>query len=54
VDTVEKVSTYDPEGLREKLIEANEDRQILKRDPTLVETKYWTTQAKALQQVVEF
>ncbi len=54
VDTVEKVSTYDPEGLREKLIEVNEDRQILKRHPTLVETKYWITQAKALQQVVEY
>jgi Domain of unknown function (DUF4332) len=54
VDTVEKVSTYDPEGLREKLIEVNEDRQILKRGPTLVETKCWITRAKALQQVVEY
>lgn len=54
VDTVDKVSTYDPEGLREKLIEVNEERQILKRHPTLVETRYWITQAKGLQQVVEY
>ena len=54
VDTVEEVSTYDPEGLRQRLMEVNEDRQILKRHPTLVETKYWITQAKALQKVVEY
>jgi hypothetical protein len=54
VDTVEKISTYDPEGLRQRLMEVNEDRQILRRHPTLVETKYWITQAKALQKVVEY
>jgi len=54
VDTVEKVSRYDPEGLRERIVEVNEERQILKRHPTLVETRYWVTQAKALQKVVEY
>ena len=53
-DTVEKVSRYDPEGLRERIIEVNEDKQILKRHPTLVETTYWVTQAKALPKVVEY
>lgn len=54
VDTVEKVSRYDPEELRERIMEVNEERQILKRHPTLVETRYWVTQAKALQKVVEY
>lgn len=54
VDTVEKVSSYDPEGLREKVVEVNEQRQILERHPTLAETRYWVTQAKALQRVVEY
>ena len=54
VDTVEKVSGYDPEGLRERVVEVNEQRQILKRHPTLVEARYWVTQAKALQKVVEY
>ena len=54
VDTVEKVSRYDAEGLRERLIEVNEERQILKRHPTLVETRYWVSQAKTLRKAVEF
>ena len=54
VDTVEKVSRYDPEGLRKRVVEVNEQRQILKRHPTLVETRYWVTQAKALQKIVEY
>ena len=54
VETVETVSGYDPEGLRERLVAVNEERQILKRHPTLVETQYWIRQAKALPQVVEY
>jgi len=54
VDTVEKVSQYDPEGLRERVMEVNEQRQMLRRHPTLVETRYWVTQAKALPKVVEY
>jgi hypothetical protein len=54
VDTVEKVSRYDPEGLREAVVAVNAQKQILKRHPTLVETRYWVTQAKALHKVVEY
>ena len=54
VNTVEELSRYDPEGLRERLIEVNEQRQILKRHPNLVETRYWVTQAKALPKFVEY
>jgi len=54
VDTVAKVSEYDPEGLRARLVEVNEQRRILKRHPTLVETGYWIAQAKELPKVVEY
>jgi hypothetical protein len=54
VDTVEVVSMCDPEDLRDRLVEVNEQRQILKRHPTLVETRYWISQAKALQKIVEY
>ena len=54
VDTAEKVSGQDPEKLREKLVEVNENLKILKRHPTLVETSYWITQAKALKRIVEY
>jgi len=54
VDTVEKVSDYDPQKLRDRLVEVNEHMKILKRHPTLVETNYWITQAKALKRIVEY
>ena len=54
VDTVEKVSDYDPQTLRDRLVEVNEHMKILKRHPTLVETNYWITQAKALKRIVEY
>lgn len=49
VDTVEKVAGCDPEELRERLVELNEQRQILGGHPTLIETRYWVKQAKDLQ-----
>jgi hypothetical protein len=54
IDTVEKVAMCDPKALRERLIEVNEEKEILKRHPTLVETTYWVTQAKELPRVLEF
>jgi len=54
VDTVEKVAGCDPAELRERLVELNEQRQIQGRHPTLVETRYWVTQAKDLPKVVEY
>jgi hypothetical protein len=53
-DTVENIARYDPERLRERLIEVNEERRILKRHPTLIETSYWVTQAKALPKIVNY
>jgi hypothetical protein len=54
VDTIEKVANYDPERLRERIIDVNVEKQILKRHPTLGETTYWVAQAKALPKVVKY
>jgi hypothetical protein len=54
IDTVEKVASRNPKGLRERLIEVNEEMKTLKRHPTLVETTYWITQAKDFPKVVEY
>jgi len=54
VDTIEKLSEFTAEELREKLIEVNEKKKILKRPPTLVETTYWIEQANKLLEKVEY
>ena len=54
VDTIRKLSKFSAEELREKLIEVNEKKRILKRPPTLVETTYWVEQASKLPQIVEY
>jgi len=54
IDTIEKLSTYDPEKLHERLVAVNSDKHILKRHPTIIEAKYWVTQAKNLEKLVEF
>jgi len=54
VDNVEKVALCNPEELYERLIKVNEEKKILKRHPTLVETTYWITQAKELPKVVDY
>lgn len=54
VDTIEKLSEFTAEELRKKLIEVNEEKKILKRPPTLVETTYWIEQANKLPEIVEY
>ena len=54
IDTIEKLSTCDPEKLHEKLITVNSEKHILKRHPTKNEAKYWVTQAKQLEKLVEY
>jgi site-specific recombinase XerD len=54
VDTIEKLSEFTAEDLREKLIEVNEKKKILRRPPTLVETTYWVEQANKLPEIVEY
>ena len=54
VDTIEKLSRFTPKELRKKLMKANEEKKILKRPPTLVETTYWVEQANKLRRMVEY
>jgi ribosomal protein L18E len=54
IDTIKKLSKFSAEELREKLIETNKKKKILKRPPTLVETTYWVEQANKLPETVEY
>jgi hypothetical protein len=54
VDTIEKLSELTAVELRRKLIEVNEEKKILKRPPTLVETTYWVEQANKMPEIVEY
>ena len=54
VDTIKKLSKFSAGELREKLIEVNEKKRILKKHPTLVETTYWVEQASKLPEIVEY
>lgn len=54
IDTLEKISTYDPVKLHEILMAVNSEKQILRRQPTIVETSYWVSQARELEKIIEF
>lgn len=53
IDSVGKLVQYDPERLRSTISAFNLEKRIMKRNPTLVETTYWITQAKKLPKIVE-
>jgi len=53
-DTIEKISKCDPEVFRQRLVTENKEKQILKRNPTLVEAKYWVAQARELDRLVKY
>jgi predicted flap endonuclease-1-like 5' DNA nuclease len=46
-DSRKKISEASPEDLYEKLIKANEDKEITKRPPTLREVEQWVDEAKS-------
>ena len=54
VDTVVELSRRNPENLHGKLLEANEEKKLVRRPPRLAEVKDWVEQAKKLQRKVEY
>ena len=54
VDTVVELSRRNPENLHGKLLEANEEKKLMRRPPRLAEVKDWVEQAKKLQRKVEY
>ncbi|MCK5239673.1 MAG: DUF4332 domain-containing protein [Candidatus Thorarchaeota archaeon] len=53
-DTIERIANEDPEILFEKLASYNKETKMMRRNPTLVETTFWVTQAKSLPIIIEY
>jgi len=54
VDTVVELSRRNPENLRAKLLEVNEEKKLVRRPPTLNAVRDWIEQAKRLPRKVEY
>lgn len=54
VDTVVELARRNPDNLFAKIIEINEEQQLVRRTPTLDNVKDWVEQAKQLPRKVEY
>jgi predicted flap endonuclease-1-like 5' DNA nuclease len=54
VDTVVELAQRRPENLQAKMTEVNEERNLVRRVPTLGEVSDWVEQAKALPRMVSY
>jgi len=53
VVSISELSIKDPEELHAKIIETNENKRLVKRDPRLSDVQSWIEQSKQLPVVVE-
>jgi len=54
VDTVIELSKRLPENLFKKMEEVNEEKELVRRTPTLTEVNKWVAQAKKLPRVINY
>jgi predicted flap endonuclease-1-like 5' DNA nuclease len=54
VDTVVELAKRVPENLHAKMLEVNEEKNLVNRPPPLSAVKDWVEQAKKLKRVVEY
>jgi predicted flap endonuclease-1-like 5' DNA nuclease len=54
VDTVPELSQRNPDNLRKKLAEINEEKKLVRRVPTQVEVGGWVEQAKQLPRALTY
>ena len=54
VDTVIELSRRNPENLHTKIVEINEEKNLVRRVPSLEQVKEWINQAKNLPRKVEY
>lgn len=54
VDTVPELAQRNPENLHQKLIEVNEEEELVRRVPSLKQITDWIEQAKDLPRKVEY
>ena len=52
VDSVKELRNRIPENLHKKMLETNQMKRLVRRPPSLKETKSWVAQAKTLDPVV--
>ena len=54
VDTVKELRNRKPENLVAKMVEVNQKKKLVRRDPSLKEVMSWVEQAKALPPMVKY
>jgi predicted flap endonuclease-1-like 5' DNA nuclease len=54
VDTVKELRNRKPENLVAKMVEVNQKKKLVRRDPSLKEVMSWVEQAKALPPMVRY
>lgn len=54
VDTVVELSKRVPENLQKKMVEVNQEKKLVRREPSLTEVKSWVEQAKNMERVVQY
>ena len=54
VDTVPELAQRNADNLHKKLVEVNEEKQVVRRLPTRDQVAGWVTQAKALPRVITY
>jgi predicted flap endonuclease-1-like 5' DNA nuclease len=54
VDTVAELTRRNPESLHAKILEANEEKKLVRRPPTAGMVENWIEQSKKLPRIVEY
>ena len=54
VDTVVELAQRNPENLHTKMLQVNEEKNLVRRTPYLSNVKSWIEQAKTLPRMVEY
>lgn len=54
VDTVPELARRNPQNLHQKLIEVNEEKELVRQAPSKAAVENWVEQAKDLPRVIEY
>ena len=54
VDTVPELAQRNPQNLHQKMVELNDERQVVRRTPSLSAVQDWVAQAKELGRVITY
>lgn len=54
VDTVPELAQRNPDNLRQKLVEVNQEKELVRQVPSLSQVSSWVEQAKNLPRVINY